>query len=175
MHLKICETSFGSFMNSQEQDWWGKAYYFFSSYKLSWGSFIHIKPWMLASVFNLEMKKSNKIMNRNYNIFAFFFFLEDTNDIQERSIARIIRDQILKKYPYSTGLVSVATLMSTTNTTYSKSCFSSERCFPYTDWGTKQLHALKTRLPLSSHSRKQLMTSQKMRCLQPRQLLTWSF
>lgn len=120
--------------------------------------------------------KSNKSMNKNYNIIAFFFPpLEDTKAIQERSIARIFADQIHERDPYPTGLVCMTTLLTTTNRTYSKPCFCSERCFPYTDWGTTKLRSLETSMPLSSLSRKQLMTSQKMRCLQTWQLLAWSF
>lgn len=122
-----------------------------------------------------DEKKATKAWTKIIASLPFFPPLEDTKDIQERSIARIFTDQIHERDLYPTELVCMATLLTTTNTTYSKPWFCWERYFPYTDWGTTQLCALKTSMPLSNHSRKQLMTSQKMRYLQTCQLLAWSF
>lgn len=57
-------------------------------------------------------------MNKNYSIIAFFPPLEDTKDIQERSIARIFTDQIHERDLYPTELVCMATLLTTTNTLF---------------------------------------------------------
>lgn len=68
--------------------------------------------------------------------------------------------QIHKRDPNAAVLISAATLMITTKATYSNSCSTLERCFPYckesTDRGTKQLRALNTGTLLRSHSRKEL-------------------
>lgn len=53
-----------------------------------------------------------------------YFFLEDTKDIQQRSTVKIFADQVHKRDPCTTGLVSTATLVTTTNTTYSKSALA---------------------------------------------------
>ena len=132
MHLKMCETSFGSLANSPVQDWQAKAYCFFYSINCPEEGLF---PYVIGcQCFQLRGEnRSNERMNKKYSIIVCRLLLEDTENIQESRIAMSFEDQIRKKDPNAAVLSNVATLMIYHKITYSNSCSSLERCFPYTD------------------------------------------